>query len=57
VLELAIHCTRLFLMSKEEVDSQRVRLRIAVEKTAGPAEQVAFDLLNDYIDRYYSKPA
>jgi uncharacterized protein len=57
VLELAIQCTRLFLVSKEHVASERDRLRIAVDKTAGPSELAAFDLLSDYIDRYYSKPA
>jgi hypothetical protein len=56
VLELAIHCTRLFLMSKEDVALERDRLRIAVEKTAGQSERDAFDLLSDYIDHYYSNP-
>lgn len=52
VLELTILCTRLFLLSQEEVLAERERLRIPVEKTAGTREAAAFDLLADYIDRY-----
>jgi uncharacterized protein len=57
VLELAIHCTRLFLLTPAEARAERDRLRIVVEKTAGESERAAFDLLSEYIDRYYSPPA
>lgn len=52
VLELAVLSTRLFLISREEAESEVERLAVIVEKTAGDREQVAFDLLRRYISDY-----
>jgi hypothetical protein len=51
VLEGAILATRLHLVSPAEVRSELERLRIIVEKTAGPQEQEAFALLERYVNR------
>lgn len=45
VLEAAILATRLHLLEKEEITAEFARLKIPVEKTAGPREREAFELL------------
>jgi hypothetical protein len=52
VLEAAILATRLHLLGKASVQQEMERLRSPVEKTAGPAERDAFDLLVDYVRRW-----
>lgn len=52
VLELAVLSTRLFLVSREEAETEVARLSVAIEKTAGDREQEAFDLLRRYISDY-----
>jgi hypothetical protein len=49
VIEAAILATRLHLTGVEPVLSEYERLRVTVEKTAGPREQEAFDLLWAYV--------
>jgi uncharacterized protein len=49
VLEAAILATRIHLLGKTEVEAEFARLRSPVEKTAGPAEREAFDLLVEYV--------
>lgn len=49
VLEATILATRLDFLSREEVLRQFEALRVAVEKTAGPAEREAFALLERYV--------
>ncbi len=50
VLEAAILATRIHLIRPAELRQELERLRIPVEKTAGPREREAFDLLERYID-------
>jgi hypothetical protein len=49
VLEATIYATRLHLLSREFVSSEMERLQVIVDKTAGPAEIEAMDLLARYI--------
>jgi hypothetical protein len=49
VLEAAILATRVHLLPQTEILDQLKSLRILVEKTAGPNETAAFELLEDYI--------
>ena len=49
VLEAAILATRLHLLSPDEVVRQLAALRSPVEKTAGPQELLAFQLICDYV--------
>jgi len=55
VLEAAILATRLHLLSRDEVSSQFHMLRTIVDKTAGPREFEAFELLASYVAE--SRPA
>ena len=50
VVEAAILATRVHLLSRQEIMRQMEPLHIAVEKTAGPAEREAFDLLARYVE-------
>lgn len=54
VLEAAILATRLHLLPRDEVETQLTALAIPVEKTAGPRERQAFDLLRRYVERFYA---
>lgn len=45
VLEATILATRLHLLSRESITAELDRLRPLVEKTAGPQEQAAWDLV------------
>lgn len=49
VIEAAILATRIHLLPPDEINEQFVRLQTAVEKTAGPDEQAAFQLLDDFV--------
>lgn len=49
VLEAAILATRVQFLPREEILAEFGRLRIPVEKTAGPREQEAFSLLERYV--------
>jgi hypothetical protein len=49
VLEMAIYATRLHLLPREFIESERVRLQVIVDKTAGPQELEAMTLLSEYI--------
>lgn len=51
VLEAAILATRLHLLSREEVERQLTALRSPVEKTAGPQELAAFELICEHVAR------
>ena len=49
VLEAAILATRLHLLSRDDVLSALIPMRSAVEKTGGPSELSAFEMLEDFI--------
>jgi len=52
VLEAAILATRVSLLPVEQVLTELQRLQSPVKKTAGAAEQEAFDFLRDHIERH-----
>ena len=49
VLEATIYATRLHILSPHFVESELERLQTIVDKTAGPRESKAMDLLTEYI--------
>jgi len=49
VIEAAILVSRLHLLPREKIDAELAYLRIAVEKTAGPDEQQAWDWLMEKV--------
>ncbi len=49
VLELAILATRVHLLPREQIDAEFARLATPIEKTAGPREQLAFELLQQSV--------
>jgi hypothetical protein len=49
VLEAAIYATRVHLLPRPFLESELERLRVIVEKTAGPHEFEAMTLLTDHI--------
>ena len=51
VLEAAILATRTRILPRDDIVSQLETLRIVVEKTAGPAEREAMDLLEEHVRR------
>jgi hypothetical protein len=53
VLEATILATRLHLVPISEIRKQLASLAIPVEKTAGPREQAAFDLVINYVEDWY----
>ena len=55
VLEAAILATRTHLIAQSELKAQFRPLAEIVQKTAGPEEQTAFDLLEEYISNAYAK--
>jgi len=57
VIEAAILCTRLHMLSSEKIDSEIAYLKIAIEKTAGPIELEAWGWLMTAIEEYRSKQA
>jgi hypothetical protein len=50
VLEAAILATRLHLIPRDEILAEFARLRVIVQKTAGPSEREAFDLLAGHLE-------
>lgn len=50
VIEGAILATRLHILPVQEIREEFERLAVLVQKTAGPQEQKAFDLLRHYIE-------
>ena len=53
VLEATILATRLHLIPEADVRSQLKALASPVDKTAGPREQEAFQLVCDHVDEWY----
>ena len=49
VLEGAILATRVHLIDRQQILDEFARLRVIVQKTAGPREHEAFELLEQYI--------
>jgi uncharacterized protein len=49
VLEAAILATRTHLLPAEQIQEEYARLQIIVDKTAGPREREAMELLTDYV--------
>ena len=49
VLEAAILATRVEFLAPADIREQFARLKIPVEKTAGPSERTAFQRLEDYV--------
>jgi uncharacterized protein len=54
VLEAAILATRVHLLTEADIQEQMQRLRVPVEKTAGPKEMEAFDLLSRYVQNHFA---
>jgi uncharacterized protein len=51
MLEAAILATRVHLLAADEIRREFERLRVPVEKTAGPREREAFAFLQDYVSQ------
>ena len=51
VVEAAILATRVGLLPREEIAAEFNRLAVVVEKTGGEQEHLAFEYLQDYVDR------
>lgn len=56
VIEAAIVATRTHLLPADEVRDQLDRLRPLIDKTAGPREHAAFELLTRTIDERLARP-
>ena len=56
VIEAAILATRVHLLPREQILDEFERLRSPVQKTAGPDELAAFELLRSYVVEQYSTP-
>ena len=52
VVEAAILATRLHLLPRDDIRDQFAALKVIVEKTAGPRESEAFELLERYVTEY-----
>jgi hypothetical protein len=50
VVEAAILATRLDFLSADQVRAELRRLAVLIDKTAGPQERRAFDLLGEYVE-------
>jgi uncharacterized protein len=57
VLETAILSTRLHLIPRVEIEAELAKLQIIVNKTAGPHEFEAMELLTDYIRASRTHPS
>jgi hypothetical protein len=53
VLEAAIMATRTHLLERDDVLAEFDRLKVPVEKTAGPDERLAFKLLTEFVNEQY----
>jgi hypothetical protein len=53
VLEAAILATRTHILERDDVLAEFERLKVPVDKTAGPAEFEAFELLTTYVRKQY----
>jgi uncharacterized protein len=56
VVEAAILATRVALIPPPEILSEFQKLAVLVDKTGGPTEHKAFDLLRDYVHRAAERP-
>jgi len=56
VLEAAILATRTHLLPPEQIRDELARLAVPVEKTAGPREREAWELLTSYVDEQLAAP-
>jgi hypothetical protein len=45
------------LLPREKIEREMAYLKIAVDKTAGPAEREAWDMLEKKIDSFFQKQA
>ncbi|MBH0239644.1 DUF447 domain-containing protein [Methylobrevis albus] len=54
VLEAAILSTRLTMLPREKIESERAYLQIAIDKTAGDAEREAWNWLMAKIDAHFA---
>ncbi len=55
VLEAAILAERLEVVPEQTATDELARLKPLVEKTGGPAEKTAFELLEEYVRKYYER--
>lgn len=54
VVEGAVLVSRLHLLPREKVETEMAYLQIAVDRTAGPAEEEAWDWLQDAVARHHA---
>lgn len=57
VIEAAVLTSRLFMLPREKVEREIAYLQIAVDKTAGPREQEAWDWLMQVVAEFYAGQA
>jgi hypothetical protein len=57
VIEAAVLVSRLHMLPREKIESEIAYLGIAIEKTAGPREQLAWDWLLQRINSFHAAPA
>ncbi len=57
VVEAAILATRVHLLPQVQIEKEFADMRIPVEKTAGPQELAAFELLEDFVTERFAKGA
>lgn len=53
VLELVIKATRLRLLPREDIEQEKQRTQVVLEKTASEREYQAYELVNGVIEGYY----
>jgi len=51
VVEAAILATRVGLLPRDEIAAEFNRLTVIVEKSGGEQERLAFEFLQDHVDR------
>jgi hypothetical protein len=57
VIEAAVLVSRLHMLPREKIEAEIAYLGIAIEKTAGPREQLAWDWLLQRINSFHAAPA
>jgi hypothetical protein len=57
VIEGAVLVSRLTMLTREKVESEIAYLSIAIDKTAGPSEQQAWQWLMEAVDVFYVRSA